>query len=243
MCVPGLTHSLNRMGSADDVTVQITSARAAASCPSATAVIVRPSSSLICSANARVLCADRPQIRISRNGRTRGKARKCASAWTPVPKIARTSASARASASVAAAVAQAVRILVTGSASAMQLTAPVVPVISDHDALMPRPSGPIRIAEDADQLGPEHRKRRKLAGHGPEHFVLADRENLPQRLRPLARRQRDHRRSHGLDAARIVEQLLDLRSIVEGNASSRRFLLNPAREPAGASCPASSWSM
>ena len=143
----------------------------------------------------------------------------------------------RASASVATAVAQAVRILVTGSASAMQLTAPVVPVISNDDALMPRPSRPIRIAEDADQLGPEDRKRRKLAGHGPEHLVLADREYLPQRLRPLARRQRNHRAAAWPRCSQDSREAPRLGPHRRRQSSSLGFLLNPAWEPAGASSP------
>jgi len=93
----------------------------------------------------------------------------------------------------------------------------ILSIISDHDALVPSPSRPVRIVEHADQLGAESRKRRKFAGHGPEHLVLADSEYLPQRLRPLAARQGDHRAPHRFDAARIIEQLFHLGRVIKGD--------------------------
>src|SRR6185369_18020939 len=89
-------------------------------------------------------------------------------------------------------------------------------IISDHDALVPSAPGPIRIVEHADQLGAERRKRRQFARHGPELLVLADSEDLPQRLRPLAARQCDHRAPHRFDAARVIEQLLHLGRVIKG---------------------------
>ena len=97
------------------------------------------------------------------------------------------------------------------------------PIIGNDHALMARASRPIRVPEHADQLRAERRKSRQLAGHGPEHLVLADREDLPQRLRSLPARKSRHRLAHRLDAARIIEQLLDLRRVVKGNRHGGRL--------------------
>jgi hypothetical protein len=96
-------------------------------------------------------------------------------------------------------------------------------VVDHNDPLVPTASGPVGIAEYADQLGAENRESGKLARHGAEHFRLADRENLPQRLRPLAARQRGHRPAHGIDAAGIIEPLLHLRGIVNGDRHRAQF--------------------
>jgi len=88
-------------------------------------------------------------------------------------------------------------------------------VISDDHALVPGASGALGIGEHADQLGAEGRQRSQLARHDPPHTAVADRPDLPKRLRPFAVRQRDHRAAHGGNAAGIVEELLDPRRVIE----------------------------
>lgn len=116
--------------------------------------------------------ADRPHSTMRSNRRTRQSARICARACVPVPKMARTFASLRASASVAAAVAQAVRIVVTASASAMQVHGVGVRIEGHDHALVARTAGPDRIAGHVDQLRaelrrlpPDRRASRRTARH------------------------------------------------------------------------------
>ena len=156
-----------------------------------------------------MLSAERPHSRISRNGRTSGSALKCASAWRPVPKIARTfgvGAGKRVGGAGGCAsgadFGHGFRVgdAADGAGRSVDTRRP---------PLVPGAARPPGIGEYADQLGAEGRERGKLARHGAEHVVLADSEDLPKRLRPLAARQRDHRAPHRLDAAGIIEQLLD----------------------------------
>ena len=90
-------------------------------------------------------------------------------------------------------------------------------VIGDYYPLVAGAAGALGIGEDADQLGPEGRKRGELARHGAEHLVVADGEDLAERLRAFAARQRDHRAAHGVDAAGVIKQPLDLGRVIEAD--------------------------
>ena len=76
-------------------------------------------------ANRRALAGSRPATRMPVSGRTAAMASRCARAWTPVPMMASSVASARASSSVATADTAAVRISVTAEALSMASGSPV----------------------------------------------------------------------------------------------------------------------
>src|SRR6266576_939166 len=105
---PGESHSRRTIGSVACVVAATTSEPRIASSYELTARACGP----ISSASASALDRSRPATRISLNARTRGNARACERAWTPVPRRASTSASSRARSRVASAEPAAVRAAV-----------------------------------------------------------------------------------------------------------------------------------
>ena len=92
--------------------------------------------------------------------------------------------------------------------------------MGDPDAFISQKDGkayarPVVIG-DSMQIDSIVSQRIQLARHHPEQAALAQRHDLPQRLRPAGGGQRRHRLAHGGNASGIVQQLLDRFGVIIG---------------------------